>query len=69
MIENLRDLPITEKLQLVEDLWDSIADDRQALPLSVEQRMELDRRLDEYEVDGIKGRRAADVIAGIRKRM
>ncbi len=69
MIGNLRELSITEKIQLVEDIWDSIADDQNVLLLTNEQRAELDRRLDAYEADGIKGRAASDVIADIRKRL
>ena len=69
MIENLRKLPIVERIQMVEDLWDSIAADQAALSLTDEQRAELDRRLDAYESDGIKGRIASEVIADIRKRL
>ena len=53
----------------VEDLWDSIAADQSLLPLTPEQRAELDRRLDAYESDGNAGRPAEDVIADIRKRL
>jgi len=69
MIGDLRALPIAERIRLVEDLWDSIAADQAALPLTDEQRAELDRRLDAYESDGIKGRVACEVIADIRKRL
>jgi len=44
-------LPLKERVKLVEDLWDSIAADQQELPLTAEQKAELDRRLDVYEVD------------------
>ena len=69
MLGSLRELSITERIQLVEDLWDSIADDQEALSLSEEQRAELDRRLDAYEVDGVRGRKVDDVMADIRKRL
>ena len=69
MIDDLRELPITERIQIVEDLWDSIAADQNALPLTREQRAELDGRLSAYKADGIKGRVANDVIADIRKRL
>jgi putative addiction module component (TIGR02574 family) len=69
MLNNLRALPIVERIRLVEDLWDSIAADQAALSLTDEQRAELDRRLDAYESDGIKGRIASEVIADIRKRL
>jgi putative addiction module component (TIGR02574 family) len=69
MIDNLRTLPIVERIQLVEDIWDSIASDQAALSLTDEQRAELDRRLDAYDFDGIKGRIASEAINDIRNRL
>lgn len=69
MIVNLRELPIDERIRLVEDLWDSIAADEAALQLKAEQREELDRRLDAYEFDGDKGRLAAEAVANIRRKL
>lgn len=69
MNPTLRDLPVDQRLRLVEELWDSIAADQAALPLTDEQRAELDRRLDAYEADGERGRPAELVIADIRKRL
>jgi putative addiction module component (TIGR02574 family) len=69
MNANLRKLPVDERIRLVEDLWDSIAADQSALPLTADQRIELDRRLDAYEADGNAGRPAADIIAEIRKKL
>jgi len=43
---NFRDLPISERIELVEDIWDSIAEETSGqLDLSPEQRAELHRRL------------------------
>jgi putative addiction module component (TIGR02574 family) len=69
MNAKLQELPLDERIRLVEDLWDSIAADQNALPLSPAQRSELDRRLDAFELDGVPGRAAEDVIAGIRKKL
>ena len=69
MNANLRKLPVDERIRLVEDLWDSIAADQSALPLTADRRTELDRRLDAYQADGNLGRPAADVIAEIRKKL
>jgi putative addiction module component (TIGR02574 family) len=69
MIANLRELPIGERIQLVEDLWDSIAAEQMVLPMTDEQREELDRRLDAYESDRIKGRLAGEAIKDIRKKL
>ncbi len=62
-------LPVEERIKLVEDLWDSIAADQRALPLTDEQKAELDRRLDAYEVDKNRGRLAADVVTDIRRKL
>jgi putative addiction module component (TIGR02574 family) len=48
-IQELRSLPVAERIQLVEDLWDSIAEDSGSLQLTDAQRTELDRRLDDFE--------------------
>ena len=69
MNANLRKLPIDQRLRLVEDLWDSIAEDQSMLPLTPEQRAELVRRLDAYEADQDPGRPAEDVVAEIRSRL
>ena len=69
MNDDLRKLPLEERIRLVEDLWDSIAADQSLLPLTPEQRTELDRRLDAYQADGNPGRLAEDVIADIKKKL
>jgi putative addiction module component (TIGR02574 family) len=50
-----RRLSIAERLQLVEDIWDSIAEeareDPDALPLSEEQLAEVRRRQEEHRRD------------------
>lgn len=50
-MKRLRELPVQERLQAVEDLWDSIvADDPDmAVPLTPALIEELDRRLAEHE--------------------
>lgn len=40
-----------ERIQLAQDLWDSIPAESSVLGLSEEQRQELDRRLAEHEAD------------------
>ena len=69
MTDALRTLSIDERMQLVEDIWDSIAADQAALPLTDEQRVELDRRLDAYETDNIQGREASEVVTTLKKRL
>ena len=54
-IADLLELSVAERIQLVEDLWDSIAAVPEALPLTDAQREELDRRLDAYHRDPSAG--------------
>lgn len=69
MNTKLQDLPVEEQIRVVEDLWDSIAANQKALPLTVDQKAELDRRLDAYEVDKNPGRLATDAVADIRRKL
>jgi len=41
-------LSVPERIQLVEDIWDSIAEVPEKVQLSSEQKDELDNRLDAY---------------------
>jgi len=66
---NFKQLPVENRIRIVEDLRDSIASDQNALPLTSEQVAELDRRLDAYEKDGNLGRPATDGISELRKRL
>jgi putative addiction module component (TIGR02574 family) len=68
MNPNLYDIPLNERIRLFDDLWDSIAVKQHALELTPQQQLELDRRLDAYEVDRIPGRPAGEAIAEIRRR-
>ena len=69
MNSKLQMLPFDERIKLVEDLWDSIASDQQTLALTTEQKSELDRRLDAYELDKNRGQLASDAITSIRRRL
>lgn len=69
MNTKLQQLPVEERIRLVEDLWDSIAADQRALRLTAEQKAELDRRLDAYEIDKNQGRTAAVAVADIRRKL
>jgi putative addiction module component (TIGR02574 family) len=44
-------LPVAQRLSLVQDLWDSIAEDQHSLPLSPEHARILDERLAAHERD------------------
>lgn len=51
IIETFRRLPPTEKLRLVQQLWDEIAEEAARLPLTESQRRLLDERIDEHEAN------------------
>jgi putative addiction module component (TIGR02574 family) len=51
----LRDLSFSEKLLLVEDLWDELARQPEGIPLSDSVRQELDRRHAEYLANPAEG--------------
>lgn len=65
----LQELPLEERIRLVEDLWDSIAADQQSIRLTAEQKAELDLRLNAYRLDRNRGRLAADALADIRRQL
>lgn len=44
-------LSVAERLQIVEEIWNSIASDADDLKISDELKNELDRRLEAYELD------------------
>ena len=50
-LEELLKLSVPERIQLAEDLWDSIAAEPDALPLTDVQRAEIERRLAEHDRD------------------
>ncbi|WP_116367267.1 addiction module protein [Parahaliea mediterranea] len=62
-------LPVEERIRLVEDLWDSIAQEQSAIPLTAEQATELDRRIAAFEQDQRSGRGAHDAIEEIRRQL
>ena len=48
---DMLELSIAERMQMVEDIWDSIAAVPEAVPLSEELKKELDRRLEAYHLN------------------
>lgn len=47
--QEIHKLNLAEKLLLVEDIWDSIAQDNSKLPMPEWQKRELDKRYNEYK--------------------
>jgi putative addiction module component (TIGR02574 family) len=44
-------LSVSERIRLVEEIWDSIADEADSLEIPQSHKDELDRRLEAYERD------------------
>ena len=56
LTEQAKKLSIPERLALVQEIWDSIADDNEYFELTDEQRQELDRRLESFRANPSQGR-------------
>jgi putative addiction module component (TIGR02574 family) len=50
-VAEILELPVAERIRLVELIWDSIVAVPEAVPIPDELRAELDRRLAEFEAD------------------
>lgn len=50
-LSEILDLPVAERLRLVEEIWESILASPDALPLPESHRLELDRRLKLHRED------------------
>jgi putative addiction module component (TIGR02574 family) len=61
-------LPVEERLRLVEDIWESIREHPEALPLTDAQREELDRRLSAHEADPGAAEDLESVLSRIRQK-
>jgi putative addiction module component (TIGR02574 family) len=51
LVDTAKKLPLAERIELIEALWESIAQDGYEPPLTPEQASELDRRLDAHRRD------------------
>ena len=65
---NVLSLSVPERIQLVEDIWDTIAEVPEKVGLSDEQKAELDRRLDAYHLNPNEGSPWGVVRERIRSR-
>ncbi len=63
---DLRELTASERLALIEEIWKSLSSEE--VDLNEGQRTELDRRLDEFEVDREPGIPGTDALRRIRER-
>jgi putative addiction module component (TIGR02574 family) len=67
-LSELLKLSEAERIQLAQDLWDSIPPASEALPLTEELRQELERRLAEHKADPSSAIPWEEVRARLRDR-
>ena len=56
-IQDILNLSVEEKILAVETIWDNIADEVKAYPLTEEQKQMLNERVEEYKKDPSKVRK------------
>ena len=66
-VEEILRLSVAERIQLAQDIWDSIAADPAALQLGDAQRQELDRRLESYAQNPDEGLPWEELKENVRK--
>lgn len=54
-VSEILELSVAERIRIVEEIWDSIAKNPDSLPLSEEERLELEKRLQEYRENPTEG--------------
>lgn len=63
LTEEAKKLSIAERINLVEEIWDSIAEENGCFELSEAQKEELDRRLESFRADPSRGRTWEEIRA------
>ena len=56
LTEEAKKLPVNERITLVEEIWDSIAEDNGCFELTDAQKQELDRRIQSEQENAHLGR-------------
>ncbi len=67
-LTDVLEMPVAERILLVEDIWDSLTAMPEAVHLTAVQREEFERRLDDYHRNPELGAPWQDVQARIPKR-
>ncbi|NEQ41249.1 MAG: addiction module protein [Okeania sp. SIO3I5] len=68
LIEQILQLSISERLELIENIWNSITDIPDAIELTEKQKQELDYRLELYEQNSARGSNWEEVKQRIKNR-
>jgi putative addiction module component (TIGR02574 family) len=67
VLEDALRLPVAERIELVQAIWDSVVAESPAVPVTPEQRAELDRRLADAEADPSNERPWSEVRASLER--
>jgi len=54
-VSEILQLSVAERIQIVEDIWDSISESPDSLELSEAEKAELDKRLESYQKNPNEG--------------
>lgn len=54
-VSEILELSVAERIRIVAEIWNSIAERQESLPLGDEERIELDKRLQEYRENPTEG--------------
>jgi putative addiction module component (TIGR02574 family) len=61
LTEEAKKLPVDEPIALVEEIWDSIAEENGCFELTDTQKQELDRRIQSFQQNPEAGRSWEDI--------
>lgn len=56
LMEEIKNLPVIERIQVVEEIWDSIAGESAEISLSEAEKEELNRRIESFRKNPDGGR-------------
>ena len=67
LTKQAKNLSIPERIRLVEEIWDTIAEENEAFELTDAQKRELDRRLESSQNNPGQGRTWEEIKADFMK--
>ena len=67
LTKQAKNLSISDRIRLVEEIWDTIAEENEAFELTEAQKLELDRRLESAGNNPGKGRTWDEIKAEFMK--
>ncbi len=68
-LEELRTLSVEDRLQLLEDVWTSLDEEHDQLPIPKWHEEELDRRLKDIDENGSQGMEWSEFYKGLREKL